>query len=101
MLFICKLITLVASKLFDRMYSMDGFISGETLSFSYALVSDKQQIIYEELFHSVQQQIRNKPTSITIDFETNPQSDTCRCQLTITDSLDCLMKIFRCRSCEC
>ena len=60
----------VAPKLFEQMYLIHGTVHGKTIPLVYALLRNKQQSSYEELFRIVDQNISNKPTHITIDFET-------------------------------
>lgn len=51
------------------MYTIHGSVRGKTVPLVYALLPNKQQSSYEELFRIVDQNISNKPTHITIDFE--------------------------------
>jgi hypothetical protein len=59
----------VAPKLFQQMYSIHGTVRGKTVPLVSALLPNKQQTTYEELFRIVDQRVTNKPKHITIDFE--------------------------------
>ena len=51
------------------MYSIHGSVGGKSVPLVYALLPNKKQTSYEELFRVVDQHVSNKPTHITIDFE--------------------------------
>ncbi|CAF1607524.1 unnamed protein product, partial [Adineta ricciae] len=59
----------VAPKMFEQMYSIHGSIRGKSLPLVYALLPNKDEKAYAELFKIVKQHVRRKPKYLSIDFE--------------------------------
>jgi hypothetical protein len=77
------------------MYSIYESIRDKTLSLLYSLLPGRQEIILENLFRSVAQNIRGKPMFITIVFE-KATENALICLFPQCKTLDYFLHLKRC-----
>ncbi|CAF1420378.1 unnamed protein product [Adineta steineri] len=64
-----RLLIFATPKIFEQIDSVHGSIRGKSLPLVYALLPNKDQPIYEQLFKIIAQHVTRKPKYISIDFE--------------------------------
>ncbi|CAF5179730.1 unnamed protein product, partial [Rotaria magnacalcarata] len=59
----------IAPQLFEQLYVIHGYIYGRALPLVYYMVAGTAEVLYNEVFDVILQNVSGRPKTITIDFE--------------------------------